>query len=105
MPTVASSEIGCVPDLVRDGRNGRRFPAGNIVALADALWPLLADAGLRERMGRASRAIISRWSYAECETGLRAALAALGVIVPGAVPDAVPDAVPGAGEISAAAAQ
>ena len=72
------SEIGCVPDLVRDGRNGRIFPAGNITALADALRPLIADAALRERMGQASRDIISRWSYAECEAGLSAALAAVG---------------------------
>jgi glycosyltransferase involved in cell wall biosynthesis len=82
LPIVASSEIGCVPDLVRDGHNGRIFPAGNIVALFEALRPLIADAGLRERMGQASRALISRWSYAECEAGLRAALAAVGVVVP-----------------------
>jgi glycosyltransferase involved in cell wall biosynthesis len=81
LPIVASSEIGCVPDLVRDGYNGRTFPAGNIVALAEALRSLIADAGLRERMGQASRDLISRWSYAECEAGLSAALAAVGVAV------------------------
>ena len=81
LPIVASSEIGCVPDLVRDGGNGRLFPAGNIVALADALRPLIADPALRERMGQASRDLIARWSYAECEAGLSAALAAVGVAV------------------------
>ena len=35
LPIVASSEIGCVPDLVRDGGNGLLFPAGNIAALAE----------------------------------------------------------------------
>ncbi len=82
LPVVASAEIGCVPDLVRDFRNGRVFPAGNITALAEALSPLIADAALRERMGKTSREIISRWSYAECETGLSAALAKVGVAVP-----------------------
>ena len=81
LPIVASSQIGCVPDLVRDGVNGRIFPAGNIAALAEALRTLIADAGLRERMGHASRDIIARWSYAECAAGLSAALAALGIAV------------------------
>jgi glycosyltransferase involved in cell wall biosynthesis len=101
LPIVASSEIGCVPDLVRDGHNGRLFPAGNVAALAEALRQLIADAGLRETMGRASRDIISRWSYAECEAGLAAALAALGV----RVPVATPAAMPGARDIAATAAQ
>jgi glycosyltransferase involved in cell wall biosynthesis len=96
LPIVASSEIGCVPDLVRDGVNGRIFPAGNIAALTDALQPLIADAGLRDRMGQASRDIIARWSYAECEAGLSAALAALGI--------AVPAAMSGAGDIPVRAA-
>ena len=89
LPIVAASEIGCVPDLVRDGVNGRIFPAGNIAALAEALRKLIADAGLRERMGQASRDMIARWSYAECAAGLSAALAALGIAVPVAMPGAV----------------
>jgi glycosyltransferase involved in cell wall biosynthesis len=96
LPIVASSEIGCVPDLVRDGHNGRIFPAGNIVALAEALRSLIADEGLRDRMGQASRAIVARWSYAECAAGLSAALAALGI--------AVPAAMSGAGDIPVRAA-
>jgi glycosyltransferase involved in cell wall biosynthesis len=82
MPIVASSEVGCVPDLLREGDNGRIFPAGNVVALAEALLPLLTDSALRERMGQASRDIIARWSFNECEAGLSAALAAVGVAVP-----------------------
>jgi glycosyltransferase involved in cell wall biosynthesis len=82
LPIIASSEIGCVPDLVRDGRNGRVFSAGDITALAEALSSLTLDAALRARMGEANREIISRWSYAECEAGLAAALAAVGVVVP-----------------------
>jgi glycosyltransferase involved in cell wall biosynthesis len=80
LPIVTSSEIGCVPDLVHDGQNGRTFPAGNVEELTDALRPLLTDAELRRRMGEASRDIISSWSYAECRAGLRAALASVGLV-------------------------
>jgi glycosyltransferase involved in cell wall biosynthesis len=79
LPIVASAEIGCVPDLVHDGRNGRTVSAGNVAELTDALRPLLTDAELRRRMGEASRKIIARWSYAECRAGLRAALASVGL--------------------------
>ena len=30
LPIIASSEIGCVPDLVHDGRNGSTFAAGDV---------------------------------------------------------------------------
>jgi glycosyltransferase involved in cell wall biosynthesis len=81
LPIVASSEIGCAPDLLRAGSNGFLFPGGNIAALAEALRSLIADGGLRERMGQVSRDIIAQWSYAECEAGLAAALASVGVTV------------------------
>jgi glycosyltransferase involved in cell wall biosynthesis len=79
LPIVASSEIGCVSDLVHDRRNGHTFSAGNVTGLTDALRPLLTDPDLRRRMGAASRDIIARWSYAECRAGLRAALASVGL--------------------------
>jgi glycosyltransferase involved in cell wall biosynthesis len=79
LPILASSEIGCVPDLVHDGRNGYTFSAGDISTLTDALRPVLVEPALRRRMGDASRQIISRWSYAECRKGLRAALASVGL--------------------------
>jgi glycosyltransferase involved in cell wall biosynthesis len=79
LPIVASSEIGCVPDLVHDGRNGRTFSAGNVAELTDVLRPLLTDPGRRRRMGETSRQIIARWSYAECRAGLHTALASVGL--------------------------
>ena len=79
LPIVASSEIGCVPDLVHDGCNGRTFSAGDVGGLTEALQPLLTDPELRRRMGESSRNIIARWSYAECQAGLRAALASVGL--------------------------
>lgn len=74
MPVVVAREVGCAPDLVREGVNGALFDAGDVDALAAALRPILADAGLRARMGAASRAIIDRWSFRECRAGLMEAL-------------------------------
>jgi glycosyltransferase involved in cell wall biosynthesis len=79
LPIVASAEIGCAPDLIRTGVNGQTFAGGDVEALADALYPILADGEIRRRMGAASREIISRWSYAECAAGLQAALVRSGV--------------------------
>jgi glycosyltransferase involved in cell wall biosynthesis len=79
LPIVASSEIGCVPDLVHDGCNGRTFVAGDVAALSGALQPLLTDPQLRRCMGKSSHDIIARWSYAECSAGLKVALTRTGV--------------------------
>ena len=81
LPIVASAGIGCVPDLVRDGVNGRVFRAGNIGDLTSVLRPLLADAGLRRQMGAASVEIVSHWSFAEVCKGLRMALRSAGLPV------------------------
>lgn len=79
LPIVASAEVGCVSDLVQAGVNGQTFEAGDVENLANALHSILADSEIRKRMSAASRAIISRWSYAECAAGLQAALARSGV--------------------------
>jgi len=79
LPIVASAGVGCVADLVQTHVNGQTFAAGDIEGLANALHPILADMQSRQRMGAASRAIISSWSYAECAAGLKAALARSGV--------------------------
>jgi glycosyltransferase involved in cell wall biosynthesis len=79
LPIVASAEVGCVSDLVQAGVNGQTFAAGDVDSLANALHSILADSETRYRMSAASRAIISRWSYAECAAGLQGALARSGV--------------------------
>ncbi len=53
-PIVASA-VGGIPEVVRDGENGRLLLSDGPYALADAANGLLADAGLRERMGAAGR--------------------------------------------------
>ena len=77
LPIVVSREVGCVPDLVRDGVNGYTPAAGDIAGLSHALRRLIEDEGLRRRQGQASLARIQEWGYQECLQGIRSALAGL----------------------------
>src|SRR6185436_12406921 len=74
LPIVASREVGCVPDLVRDGVNGFTFSVGDIRGLADALQLLIEDEGLRQSLGRSSLTRILDWGFPECLEGIRSAL-------------------------------
>jgi glycosyltransferase involved in cell wall biosynthesis len=53
---VIASRIGGLPDLVVNGATGLLVPPGDAMALRQAIQRLLADAALRERLGRAGRA-------------------------------------------------
>jgi glycosyltransferase involved in cell wall biosynthesis len=77
LPVVVSREVGCVPDLVRDGLNGYTPAVGDIDGLARALQRLIEDEQLRLRQGRASLARILQWGYQQCLDGIRSALAGL----------------------------
>ncbi len=79
LPIVAAEEIGSVPDLVLQDRNGRVFDAGDISGLADALQPLVGDAELRRAMGQESLKIIGRWSFARNLAGMRQVVSSLSV--------------------------
>lgn len=78
LPIVASTGIGAVQDLVRDGKNGRIFEAGDQGGLTEVLQSLITDPNLCQRMGRQSQKIIAGWSYTQDIEGLRAALEATG---------------------------
>jgi glycosyltransferase involved in cell wall biosynthesis len=54
MPVV-STWVGGIPETVREGKTGLLVPARDSVALADAVEKLVADPGLRERLGREGR--------------------------------------------------
>ncbi len=54
LPCVGSDVTG-IPELIRDGETGLIAPAGDPVALADALARMLADAGLRTDLSRSAR--------------------------------------------------
>lgn len=54
MPVVAS-DVGGVAESVRDGENGFLVPRGDVDVLRDRLERLLADPGLRGRLGTSGR--------------------------------------------------
>ena len=52
---MVATRVGGVPELVEDGVTGFLVPPRDPDALAEALQRLIADPGLRRRMGRAGR--------------------------------------------------
>jgi glycosyltransferase involved in cell wall biosynthesis len=54
---VVGTDVGGVPDAVREGENGRLVPASDPAALAAALAQLLRDHELRRRMGAVGQRI------------------------------------------------
>jgi glycosyltransferase involved in cell wall biosynthesis len=62
LPLVATEEAGAARDLVEDGRNGFRVPAGDVAALRDRLARLAADPALRTAAGARSRELAQRFT-------------------------------------------
>jgi glycosyltransferase involved in cell wall biosynthesis len=54
LPVVVGA-VGGIPELIDEGETGFLIEPGNATALANALEPLIADRGLRLRIGRAAR--------------------------------------------------
>ena len=57
---VVSTDISGIPEVVRDGVNGRLVTAGGAGQLADALWDLMSSPRLRSELGRAARETVIR---------------------------------------------
>lgn len=53
---VVATQVGCVPEVVRDGRTGLLAPAGDARGLASRLAELAGDPTLRRRLAVAGRA-------------------------------------------------
>lgn len=70
---VVSDQVGSGPDLVREGKNGSIFPAGDVAGLTQILDRWCGDEAARERAGRQSLEIISQWGFDEVLAGLREA--------------------------------
>ena len=78
-PPIVSDAVGAAAGgLVRDGRNGLVFSAGDAAGLASRLAVLAADADMRERLGARAREDALRLTPAAWAAGARAALAAAG---------------------------
>lgn len=64
---VVVSDVGGLPEVVRDGETGLIVPRNDVPALQAALKRLVLDAGLRERLGRAGRAHVQRaYEWGHC---------------------------------------
>ena len=49
---IVASQIGGIPELVREGKTGLLFDPGNVDQLSDKITLLLGNRGLREAFGR-----------------------------------------------------
>jgi len=64
---VVASRIGGIPEMIEDGNTGFLVEPGNGMALADRLAKLVDDPALRERMGKAGRAVVeTKFSLDSC---------------------------------------
>jgi len=73
LPIITTDGDGSAREVVRHGDNGLVVPAGDVRALADALVRLLANEGMRRRMGERSQAIIADYTLERArDTFLRA---------------------------------
>lgn len=52
---VVETNVGGVPEVIREGETGFLVPYGSVPALANALATLVKDSGLRESMGQSRR--------------------------------------------------
>jgi glycosyltransferase involved in cell wall biosynthesis len=71
---VVSDQVGCGPDLVKNGENGYVFKAGDIAGLRAALDKVLSNPAKCQDLGRKSLEIIKQWGLEEDVAGLKQAL-------------------------------
>lgn len=62
-PVVVTDEVGCHPDLVKEGVNGHVHPVGAIPAFADALEDVLSSPERSRAMGEASWEIVRPFDF------------------------------------------
>jgi glycosyltransferase involved in cell wall biosynthesis len=82
---VATDAAGAAHELIEDGENGFRVPAGDERALAGALCRLAEDERLRAAAGARSRAVAERFTpeaWADAVAGLSTRLARAGPVGP-----------------------
>lgn len=74
---IVSDRVGSGADLVQSGVNGHVFPCGDVAALSAALSDILQSPDRIEQMGRASKEILTRWSFQQDLVALRTAMVRL----------------------------
>jgi len=73
-PVIVSDQVGCAPDLIKNGDNGFIFPARDIDALKKRLESIIFDPKISAKMAKNSLEKINSWGYEEDMTGLQKAL-------------------------------
>jgi glycosyltransferase involved in cell wall biosynthesis len=71
---ILTDDVGCQPDLIRDGVEGFVYPVRDVTALAEVLKKVLTTPGMAERMGQSARNRIDTWSFEEDVAALRSAV-------------------------------
>jgi len=80
LAVIATDAVGAAAGgLVRDARNGLIVPAGDSLALADAIGRLAGDAALRTRLGAAGAQDVLAFSHDAWAEGFSRALSSLGL--------------------------
>lgn len=69
-PVVVSDQVGCGPDLVKEGVNGSVFPKGDVDALSRTLQHWISSPVARDGAGKASLSRIAEWGFEECYQGV-----------------------------------
>lgn len=67
---IASDQVGSAHDLIQQGINGYRYPAGDIAQLTQALRDGIALLGSEKNAKQASIDIINQWSYTQTALGV-----------------------------------
>jgi glycosyltransferase involved in cell wall biosynthesis len=76
VPVIASTAVGAAAGgLVRDNVTGLVVPERDPRALAQALSRMFNEPGLRDRLGRAARVLVSQWDNERMVLGFRRAVA------------------------------
>jgi glycosyltransferase involved in cell wall biosynthesis len=76
-PIIASDQVGCALDLIKNGVNGYIFKAGDHVQLAEYMLKILSSDVRIDIMGNASLNIINNWGYEQAILGMNNALESL----------------------------
>lgn len=71
---IVSDQVGCGPDLEKNGKNGCIFKAGKIEDLYRALRDVLANPERYRAIGQKSLDMINTWGFEEGICGLKKGL-------------------------------
>lgn len=65
LPIITSNTVGTSEDLVKQNRNGYIIETGDIKKLSEHMERLINNKKLREKMGKKSLKIVSKWNFDE----------------------------------------